>query len=143
MGSYRSYGASQLALEVENHPPSPAVTAGEARDTGAIPGSGRSPGGGHGNPLQYPCLENRHEQRSLAGYSPWGHKGLDMTEAIEHSCTGPMKNIKRESMLQISGVAGNRWSGGFLDKRICEPRPGWWNEAAREKQKEICSRQRE
>ena len=28
------------------------------RDTGSIPGSGRSPGGGHGNPLQYSCLEN-------------------------------------------------------------------------------------
>ena len=35
-------------------------------------------------------------------------------------------------MLQISGVAGNRWSAGFLGKRICELRPGWWNEAARE-----------
>lgn len=30
-----------------------------------------------------------------------------------------------------------------MGKRICELRPGWWNEAAREKQKEICSRQRE
>ena len=40
---------------------------------GSIPGSGRSPGGGHGNPLQYSCLENLHGQRSLAGYSPWGH----------------------------------------------------------------------
>ena len=33
-------------------------------------GLGRSPGGGHGNPLQYSCLENPHGQRSLAGYSP-------------------------------------------------------------------------
>ena len=41
---------------------------------------GRSPGGGHGNPLQYSGLENPHGQRSLAGYSPWGHKELDMTE---------------------------------------------------------------
>ena len=31
---------------------------GDLRDTGSIPGSGRSPGGGHGNPLQYSCLEN-------------------------------------------------------------------------------------
>ena len=31
---------------------------GDSRDTGLIPGSGRSPGGGHGNPLQYSCLEN-------------------------------------------------------------------------------------
>ena len=35
---------------------------------------------GHGNPLQYSCLENPHGQRSLAGYSPWGHTELDMTE---------------------------------------------------------------
>ena len=41
-------------------------------DLGLIPGLGRSPGGGHGNPLQYSCLENPHGQRSLAGYSPWG-----------------------------------------------------------------------
>ena len=45
-----------------------------AGDLGSIPGLGRSPGGGHGNPLQYSCLENPHGQRSLAGYSPWGHK---------------------------------------------------------------------
>ena len=34
------------------------VNAGDLRDAGLIPGSGRSPGGGHGNPLQYFCLEN-------------------------------------------------------------------------------------
>ena len=32
--------------------------AGDIRDMASVPGSGRSPGGGHGNPLQYPCLEN-------------------------------------------------------------------------------------
>jgi len=47
---------------------------------GSIPGLGRFPGGEHGNPLQYSCLENSHGQRSLVGYSPWGHKGSDMTE---------------------------------------------------------------
>ena len=39
---------------------------------GSIPGLGRSPGGGNGNPLQYSCLGNG--QRSLVGYSPWDHK---------------------------------------------------------------------
>ena len=39
-------------------------------DLGLIPGLGRSPKGGHGNPLQYPCPENPHGQKSLAGYSP-------------------------------------------------------------------------
>ena len=53
-----------------------------AGDPGLIPGSGRSPGGGHGNPFQYACLENPHGQRSLAGYSPWGHKELDTTEQL-------------------------------------------------------------
>ena len=49
-------------------------------DLGVIPGWGRSPGGGHGNPLQYYCLENPHGQRSLAGCSPWGCKESDRTE---------------------------------------------------------------
>ena len=39
-------------------------------DLDLILGLGRSPGGGHGNPLQYSCLENPHGQRSLVGYSP-------------------------------------------------------------------------
>ena len=37
---------------------SPLANAGDIRDRSSIPGSGRSPGGGHGNPLQYSCLEN-------------------------------------------------------------------------------------
>ena len=49
-------------------------------DLGSVPGLGRSPGGGHGNPLQYSCMENPHGQRSLAGYGSCGHKELDMTE---------------------------------------------------------------
>ena len=43
-------------------------------DLGLIPRLGRSPGGGHGNPLQVSCLENPHGQRNLVGYSPWGCK---------------------------------------------------------------------
>ena len=43
-------------------------------DLGLIPGLGRSPGGGHGNPLQYSCLENPNGQRSQAGYSPRDRK---------------------------------------------------------------------
>ena len=51
-------------------------------DLGSIPRLGRSPGGGHGNPLQYSCLENPHGQRTLAGYSPWGLKESDTTEQL-------------------------------------------------------------
>ena len=43
-------------------------------DLGSIPGLGRSPGGGHGNPLQCSCLENPYGQRGLMGYSPCDHK---------------------------------------------------------------------
>ena len=49
-------------------------------DLGLIPVLGRSPGGGHSNPLRYSCLENPCGWRSLAGYSAWGHKELDTTE---------------------------------------------------------------
>ena len=51
-------------------------------DLGSTPGLERCPGGGHGNPLQYSCLENPHGQRSLVGYSPWVHKESDMTERL-------------------------------------------------------------
>ena len=40
-------------------------------DPGSIPGLGRSPGEGNGNPLQHSCLEKSHDQRSLIGYSLW------------------------------------------------------------------------
>ena len=52
------------------------------RDPGSIPGSGRSPGEGNGNPLQHSCLEKSHGRRSLIGYSPWGRKESDTTERI-------------------------------------------------------------
>ena len=44
------------------------------------------PGGGNGNPLQYSCLKNPHEQRSLLGHSPQGRKEMDITEVYEHAC---------------------------------------------------------
>ena len=46
--------AFQVALVVKN----PRANAGDLRDASLVPGLGRSPGGGHGNPLQYSCLEN-------------------------------------------------------------------------------------
>ena len=62
-------GASQVALVVKNQPASAGdagdASAGDAGDVSSIPGLGRSPGGGRGNPLQYSCLS--HGQRSLEG----------------------------------------------------------------------------
>ena len=50
----------------------PPANARNIRDTGLIPRSERSPGGGHGNPLQYSYLENPHGQRTLAGLQSIG-----------------------------------------------------------------------
>ena len=57
-----------------------------AGDLASIPGLGRSPGGEHGNPLRYSCLENPHGQRSLAGCSLYGCKESDTTERISTAC---------------------------------------------------------
>ena len=65
------------------------ANAGDLGDMGSIPGLGRSPGGGHGDPLQYSCLEIPHGQRSLVGYSPWGHKESDMTEQLSKNTSTP------------------------------------------------------
>ena len=54
---------SQVVLVVKNLP----ANAGDVRDTGSIPGSGRFPEGGHDNPLQYSCLENPMDREA---YSP-------------------------------------------------------------------------
>ena len=70
--SLKNYGkqsvirAFQVVLVGKNLP----ANAGDAKDMGSICGSGRSSGGGNGNPLQYSFLENPHRQRSLVGYSP-------------------------------------------------------------------------
>ena len=56
----------------------------DIRDTGSIPGLGRSPGGGHGNPLQYSSLENPMDRgawrATVHGGHKEGHKELDITE---------------------------------------------------------------
>ena len=56
------------------------ANAGDIRDLGSIPGSGRSPGGGHGNPLQYSCLENSMDRGAWQAMVHRVNKELDMTE---------------------------------------------------------------
>ena len=75
------YLAIVVVLVVKN----PSANAGDIRDMGLIPGLRRSPGGGHGNPLQYSCLEKPHGQSSLVGSSPWACKELDTTEVTWHA----------------------------------------------------------
>jgi len=70
---------------------------------GLIPGLGRSAGGGHGNPLQYYCLENLHGQRNLVGYSPGGLKELDMLEWLNTSTRKGQKHFL--VMLGLDGLA--------------------------------------
>ena len=72
-----------------------------AGDLDSTPGSGRSPSGGHGSPLQYSCLENPHGLRCLAGYSPWRPKKLDW--AMKHiqlwnlrDCQAPCQLLRAE-----------------------------------------------
>ena len=62
-----------------------------AGDSGSVPGLGSSPGIGHGNPLQYYCLKNPHGQRSLMGFSPWGHKESHTAEWLN---TLPISTLK-------------------------------------------------
>ena len=54
---------------------------------GSIPGSGRSPGEGHGNALQYPCLENPMERGAWWNIVHRVCKEFDMTEMTQHACT--------------------------------------------------------
>ena len=54
-----AYRASQVASGKELP-----ANAGDMRDTDLIPGSGKSPGGGHGNPVQYSCLENAMDREA-------------------------------------------------------------------------------
>ena len=75
----------------------------------SIPGSGRSPGGGHGNPLQCSCLENSHGQWSLEGHSPWGRAESDTTKAPSHARTPQPRCLSQER--------------GILAAQPCSARP--------------------
>ena len=71
------YMPSQVALMVRN----PASSAGDIEmQVRSLGWDDPLEKGGHGNPLQYSCLENPYRQSSLVAYSPWGHKESDMTE---------------------------------------------------------------
>ena len=72
-------GASQMARVIKNPP----ANAGDARDTGSVPGSGRSPGVGNGNPLQYSCLENSTDRGAKRATVYGVVKESEMTK---HTC---------------------------------------------------------
>ena len=70
-----------------------ACNAGGLGDVGSIPGSGRSPGEGKGNPLHLLLPEKSHGQRSLVGYSPRGLKESDMTDCAHTYTKGKKSHI--------------------------------------------------
>ena len=61
------------------------VNAGEVQDAGSVPGLGRSPGEGNGNPLRYSCLENSMDRGAWQAIVHRGHKELDTTEVTQHA----------------------------------------------------------
>ena len=92
------------------------MSACNAGDPGSIPGLGRSPGEGNGNPLQDSCLENpmdgeSHGWRSLVGYSPQGHKELDTTERLHFLFT--LSHHGRKNPIYSQGLPGADGEGKF------------------------------
>ena len=75
-----------MALVVKNM----LANAGDRRDVGSIPGLGRSPGGGKGNPLQYPCLENPMDRRA------WWATVHGVAEADMHAPASRSQQCVRE-----------------------------------------------
>ena len=69
------------------------ASVGDIRDADSIPGSGRSPGRGHGNPLQYSCVENPMNRGARLATSRGGHKELNRAEATEHA--GTLANLMK------------------------------------------------
>ena len=82
-----SHCQASLVAQIRNLPAN-------AGGLGSIPGSGKSPGEGNGYSLQYSCLENPHRQRSLLGYSLWGHKESDTTEKLSTAEHKELKDIQ-------------------------------------------------
>ena len=75
----------------------PPASAGDTRDIGLIPGLGRSPRGGNGDPVSLPG--KLHGQRRLVGYSPWSHKETDMTEGLSmHACMSTNTHLCRHPL---------------------------------------------
>ena len=95
-----------------------------AGDPGLTPGSGRSPGEGNDNPLQYSGVENPKE-RILVGYSPWGRTESDMTEATEHTRVFAVElrqQIETRGRKQDGCGKGMIWERvWFLEAVLCCP----------------------
>ena len=85
--------ASQVALVVKNPP----ANARDIRGASSIPGSGRSPGEGHGNPLQYACLENPTDRQTWRAMVHRVTKPSDIPDAMMD-----MQRLQKASRFQNS-----------------------------------------
>ena len=94
--------ASQVVIVVKNLP----ANAGDIRDTGSIPGLGRSPGGGNGNPFQYSCLENPMDRGA------W--------RATVHGVTQSQTRLKRLSTHTHTHTRLIHVDGGQKPKQYCK-----------------------
>ena len=80
---------------------SPPANAGDLRDTGLIPASGRSPGGGHGNPLLYSCLENPMDRGAeLQRATVRRIAESDKTEATYHASTHALRESSGDAKVE-------------------------------------------
>ena len=98
-------GASRVVLMVKNLP----ANVGDLREAGSIPRSGRSPGGGHGNPPQYSCLENPMHRgawratvhgvaKSWTRLKRLGTQHIvDLQYLVSFRCTAPESKVSQES----------------------------------------------
>ena len=81
----------------------------------------------HGNPLHYSCLENPHGQRSVVGYSPWGHKESDTTEQLRIDMQGSFSLILQMSIKELRALMRIQWSMAYsvpvalkhTQRRVC------------------------
>ena len=99
----------------------PRDSAGDARDTGSIPGSGTSPGGGHGNPFQYSGLKNPMD-RGAWWATVQSIAESDMTEVTHHVLTMPKYELvfpPRHVFLDSVQLHGN-------EKGLLPNFRGWW-----------------
>ena len=76
----------------------PSGNAGDIRDAGLIPGSGRSPGGGHGSPLQHSCLENPMDRGAWRATVHRVAKNRTRQKRLSNAC----KHTSRESQLSVA-----------------------------------------
>ena len=91
------------------------VSACSVGDSGLIPGWGRSPGEGNGNPLQYSCLENPMDRGACWGYSPWGTKswtGLSDYQTKEGTIPSVSDNAKQPELITLQMVKA-KWHSPF------------------------------